>query len=240
MPRKAIAPSLAEENSAPGGVAAVDRALSLLAAFRSGDRTLTLSELAERTRLYKSTALRLLASLEHARLVVRQGEGVYTLGPELARLHSVFTGSFSLEAEVVPALRALVAVTHESAAFHVRQGEQRLCLYRVDSPHVVRDHTRAGDVLPLDRGAGGRVLCAFAGARGTLYETIRKQGYVVLDSDRVPDLTGVSAPVFGADGALVGALTLTMPSSRKRASFPAAVRKAAAQLTQRLGGPSVA
>src|SRR5437764_4215464 len=100
MPKKAIAPSLAEENSAPGGGAAVDRALSLLAAFRSGDRTLTLSELAARTRLYKSTALRLLASLEHARLVVRQGEGVYSVGPEVARLHAVFTGSFSLEAEV--------------------------------------------------------------------------------------------------------------------------------------------
>src|SRR3954470_2879074 len=179
MPKKAVEPSLADENSAPGGVAAVDRALSLLTAFGSGDSTLTLTELAQRTKLYKSTVLRLLASLEHARLVVRQGEGVYGLGPELARLHSVFTGSFSLEAEVVPALRALVAATHESAAFHVRQGEQRLCLHRVDSPHVVRDHTRAGDLLPLDRGAGGRVLCAFAGARGALYDTIRKQGYVV-------------------------------------------------------------
>jgi len=236
MPKKAQAPSLAEENSAPGGVAAVDRALSLLAAFRSGDRTLSLGELAARTRLYKSTALRLLASLEHARLVVRQGEGVYALGPELARLHSVYTGSFSLEAEVVPALRELVAATQESAAFHVRQGEQRLCLHRVDSPHVVRDHTRAGDLLPLDRGAGGRILCAFAGAKGALYDTIRQQGYVVLDSDRVPDLTGISAPVFGADGALVGALTLTMPTSRKRASFVSAVRKAATALTRRLGG----
>jgi DNA-binding IclR family transcriptional regulator len=236
MPKKSAEPSVAEENSAPGGVAAVDRALSLLAAFRSGDRTLTLGELAERTKLYKSTALRLLASLEHARLVVRQGEGVYSLGPEVARLHSVFTGSFSLEAQVVPALRALVAATQESAAFHVRQGEQRLCLYRVDSPHVVRDHTRAGDVLPLDRGAGGRILCAFSGSRGALYETIRKQGYVVMDSDRVPDLTGISAPVFGADGKLVGALTLTMPTSRKRASFVPAVRKAAKALTQSLGG----
>lgn len=236
MPRKAAEPSLADENSAPGGVAAVDRALSLLAAFRSGDRTLTLAELADRTRLYKSTALRLLASLEHARLVVRQGEGVYGLGPELARLHSIFTGSFSLEGEVMPALRALVAGTHESAAFHVRQGEQRLCLYRVDSPHVVRDHTRAGDLLPLARGAGGRILCAFAGAKGALYATIRKQRYVVMDGDRVPDLTGISAPVFGADGTLVGALTLTMPTSRKRASFVPAVRKAARELTQRLGG----
>jgi DNA-binding IclR family transcriptional regulator len=214
----------------------VDRALSLLAAFRAGDTALTLTELAERTRLYKSTVLRLLASLEHARLVVRHQDGVYGLGPEVARLHAVFTGSFSLEAEVVPVLRALVGATQESAAFHVRQGEQRLCLYRVDSPHVVRDHTRAGDLLPLNRGAGGRVLCAFEGARGAVYEKIRRDGYVETDSDRVQDLSGISAPVFGANGQLVGALTLTMPSSRKRPAFLQAVRKAAAQLTQRLGG----
>jgi DNA-binding IclR family transcriptional regulator len=210
--------------------------LSLLAVFRAGKSTLTLTELADATRLYKSTVLRLLASLEHARLVVRQGDGVYALGPEVARLHGVFTGSFSLEAEVMPVLRDLVAQTHESAAFHVRQGEDRLCLHRVDSPHLVRDHTRAGDLLPLDRGAGGRVLRAFGGAKGSVYDTIRKQGYVVLDGDRVKDLTGISAPVFAADGALVGAVTLTMPTSRKKPGFVQAVRKAAAHLTQRLGG----
>jgi len=238
MPKKPIEPSIADKNSAPGGVAAVDRALSVLGAFRSGDRTLTLTELAERSRLYKSTVLRLLASLEHARLVVRQGDGVYALGPEVARLHAVFTGSFSLEAEVVPALRALVARTQESAAFHVRQGEQRLCLYRVDSPHLVRDHTKAGDLLPIDRGAGGRILRAFEGAKGAGHDKIRQQGYVDIDSDRVPDLSGISAPVFGADGRLVGAITLTMPTSRKRPGFVDDVQGAARQLTVRLGGRS--
>jgi DNA-binding IclR family transcriptional regulator len=238
MPKKAAEPSIADRNSAPGGVAAVDRALSLLAAFRRGETSLTLTALAERTGLYKSTALRLLASLEHARLVVRKADGIYSLGPEVARLHSVFTGSFSLEDEVIPALRELVASTRESAAFHVRQGEERLCLFRVDSPHLVRDHTRAGDILPLDRGAGGRVLCAFSGSKGAVYDAIRKQGYAEMDGDRVPELTGISAPVFGADESLVGALTLTMPTSRKRAAFVQTVRKAAAQLSRRLGGES--
>lgn len=238
MPRKAIEPSVADENSAAGGVAAVDRALSLLAAFKSGDRTLTLTDFAERTRLYKSTVLRLLASLEHAGLIVRRGDADYALGAEIARLNGVFRASFSLEAEVMPALRDLVAVTQESAAFHVMQGEQRLCLFRVDSPHVMRDHTKAGDLLPANRGAGGRLLTAFAGAKGSTYDAIRKQGYVVMDGDRVPDLTGISAPVFGAEGEVVGALTLTMPTSRKKASFVGAVRKAATQLTRRLGGDS--
>jgi hypothetical protein len=48
-----------------GGVAAVDRALLVLAAFHQGDRSLSLVDLAERTHLVKSTVLRLLASLMH-------------------------------------------------------------------------------------------------------------------------------------------------------------------------------
>lgn len=236
MPKKAVEPSVADENSAPGGVAAVDRALSLLAAFRPGDATLSLGELAERCRLYKSTALRLLASLEHAGVVTRRSEGVYALGPEVARLSALYTASFAMESEVLPVLRDLVAQTRESAAFHVQQGDHRLCLYRIDSPHLVRDHTKAGDLLPLDRGAGGRILTAFNGAKGPTYEAIRKQGFVEVDSDRVRDLSGISAPVFGPGTHLAGAVTLTMPTSRKRASFVSAVRKASTELTRRLGG----
>ena len=86
MPRKAASPSLADTEAAPGGVAAADKALSLLNAFRAGDAALSLTELAERTQLYKSTALRLLASLEHARLLQRGADGRYALGPGLARL----------------------------------------------------------------------------------------------------------------------------------------------------------
>ncbi len=236
MPKKTVKRTPVAGETAPGGVAAVDRALRVLCAFRSGDQALTLAALASRTGLYKSTVLRMLASLEHARLVVRTSEGAYTLGPEVARLHSVFTASFALDQVVLPVLREVVAATQESAAFHVRQGDQRLCLYRVDSPHVVRDHIKAGDLLPLERGAGGRVLCAFSGAPGAIYEHIRKQGYAETDGDRVPGLSGISAPVFGAGGQLVGALTLTMPTARKRPGFVQTVRKAAASLTRALGG----
>lgn len=236
MPKKAALPSIADQQAAPGGAAAVDRALSLLGAFRAGDDSLSLIELAERTRLYKSTVLRLLASLEYARLLLRRADGRYALGPELARLSAIYAASFSLEAEVMPALRDLVASTRESAAFHVRQGAGRLCLYRVDSPQLLRDHLRAGDVLPLNKGAGGRVLMAFDGARGKRYEQIRADGLVELDGDRIPGLTGISAPVFGVGGTLAGALTLTLPSTRMRADFRNAVRDAARRLSRRLGG----
>ena len=221
MPRKSQNASVADANAAAGGVAAVDRALSLLAAFRDGDAALSLAELAERTLLYKSTVLRLLASLEHGGWVLRQDDGRYALGSAVARLHAVYVQSFSLDRLVMPALRALVRATGESAAYHVRQGRERLCLYRVDSPHPVRDHARVGDLLPLDRGAGGRVLVAFdpeladwARKDRAHYARLRADGYEAVVGDRHSEIAGISAPVFRRDGELAAALTLTMPVHR--------------------------
>ena len=219
-----------------GGVAAVDRALLLLAAFRTGDTALPLADLAERAQLVKSTALRLLASLVHFRLVQRLPDGRYALGPEIARLQGVYTGSFSMEAVVVPALRDLVRETRETAVYHVRQGDTRLVLYRVESPQPVRDHVQVGDLMPLGRGAGGRVISAYSGAKGALYDQIRKDGFVALVGDRSPDLAGIAAPVFGATGDLAGAVTLTMPANRFRKSYAAAVKAAAREITSKLGG----
>jgi DNA-binding IclR family transcriptional regulator len=242
MPRKAQTASIADADAAPGGAAAVDRALSLLGAFRSGDTALALAELAERTRLYKSTVLRLLASLEHAGLIQRRDDGRYVLGNEVARLHAIYAASFSLDQLVLPELRALVETTGESAAYHVRQGDARLCLYRVDSPHPIRDHIKAGDVLPLARGTGGRVLTAFdpglaksAPARERkLLAGIRERGYYAATGDRLAEVAGISAPVFHADGSIAAAVTLTMPSHRYDERFVKPVLEAARRLSGKL------
>ena len=240
MPRKSTqlpSGALNTEQAAPsGGVVAVDRALLLLKAFRDGDQALSLAELAARTQQYKSTVLRLLASLQQFGFIQRDAEGRYRLGPEIARLARLYTGSFSLEPVVMPVLRELVERTRESAAFHVRQGDQRLCLYRVDSPQPIRDHIRAGDLLPLDRGAGGRVLLAFAGEAGAVYDKLRRERVVALKGDREEGVAGVSAPVFDAEGGLAGALTLTLPTQRFKAEFEPLVRQAAKRLTETLGG----
>lgn len=223
-------------SAASGGVAAVDRALLVLASFRAGDRSLSLGELAARAGLVKSTALRLLASLMHFGLVRKLDDGRYALGPEIARLQSIYTASFSLEGLVMPVLRSLVQRTKESAIFHVRQGDARLCLYRVDSPQPLRDHAQVGDLLPLDRGAGGRVLLAFSGAKGAIYERIRREKVAALVGDRSKDLAGIASPVFKAGGEVAGAITLTMPAARFDRRFIAPVRAAAQRVTRGLGG----
>lgn len=236
MPRRSARPALADLNPAEGGVATLDRALSVLGAFSAAKPTRTLAEIAGVTRIGKSTVLRMLASLGHAHLVQKLPDGSYALGTEVERLHKAYSASVSTETQVMPILRALVGKTRESAAYYVRQGEHRLCLHRVDSPRAIRDFIRVGDLLPLDRGAGGRVMLAYSGGRGPTYARIRREQVAVFSGDRVAEVAGVGAPVFGADGALAGVLTLTMPAERLRPEFAQPVLRAAKTLTERFGG----
>ncbi|MBK1781768.1 MAG: IclR family transcriptional regulator [Alcaligenaceae bacterium] len=235
MSKKSSTLSIADKNPSAGGVAAVDRALSLLVSFNKDDEYLSLMELANRTNMYKSTILRLLASLEHYGLVRRTEEGRYGLGETVAQLYGVYNASFSQAEVIVPVLKALVEKTKESASYHVISGKGRLCLHRINSPLPISYQTSVGDILPLDKGSGGRVLQAFNGAVGEIYDQIRQEGVIVMDGDRIPDLAGVSAAVFNAHNELVGAITLTMPSSRLVPSFKEDVLEAALSLSRKLG-----
>lgn len=235
MPRPSSHPSLASENAAPGGTAAVDRALSLMLAFNANSSGMTLGDLSTHTGLHKSTVLRLLASLQHADIVTRLNDGTYRLGPAIAKLHRVYTSSFSLGDIIQPILQDLVDQTGESAAFHVRQGEVRVCLYRVDSPHPLRDHVSPGDALPLNQGAGGHVLLAYNEPSHRRHKELRAQGFIIQHGDRVKGLSGISAPIVNGARELVGAMTLTMPTDRFKDAFGPVVVAAAEEASSKLG-----
>lgn len=219
MPRKAQVAPATEERFAPGGAAAVDRALSLLAAFRPTDHALTLAEISRRAGLYKSTGQRLLASLEYASFVERLEDGRYALGRQIGRLHPIYRQALTLDRLVIPILRTLVARTGNTAAYHVRRGDTRICLYRVNSAGSPCQEISRVERLPLSRGVGGRILSAFdpelAGrAKGLdrcLYEEIRSRGFHSAIADRVSGVAGISAPVFRSDGSIAASLTLVMP-----------------------------
>jgi DNA-binding IclR family transcriptional regulator len=143
---------------------------------------------------------------------------------------------------VLPALQELVRETGESAAYHVRQGNARLCLYRVDSPHPIRDHVYAGEILPLYRGTGGRVLVAFdkellegvPSEEGGIYRKIVEQGFCATTGARLAEGAGISAPVFRQNRQMAGALTLTMPVHRYNDHYIEQVIKAAKELSDKM------
>jgi DNA-binding IclR family transcriptional regulator len=177
----------------------------------------------------------MMASLENALLVIKKQNGKYALGPTIASLYSAYQHKESLNAVITPALQDLMLSTNESAAFHVREGEERLCLLRVDSNQVLRDHIKVGDLLPMDKGAGGKVLCAFEGSKGKIFDAIRKDMVLALQGDRVKEISGISAPVFDKEG-LLGVITLTMPTYRFNPKHAQQVKSSAKKLTEILGG----
>jgi DNA-binding IclR family transcriptional regulator len=157
------------------------------------------------------------------------------LGPSIASLNAAYQHKQSLETIVMPILKSLTQLTNESAAFHVRQGNQRLCLYRFDSNQALRDHIQVGDLLPLDKGAGGKVISAFEGATGKIAAQIRKDMVFAVSGDRVKEISGISSPVFNVDG-LIGVITLTMPTYRFDPKQASLVKASAKKLTEILGG----
>ncbi|MGY2046726.1 IclR family transcriptional regulator [Methylobacterium sp. JK268] len=219
------------------GVASAERVLAVLTAFQRGDDALELSELARRTALVKSTIMRLCISLEKFDLVERLDDGRYRLGVEAARIGSVYQQSFALEERVVPVLERLAAESLETASFYIRRGQQRLCLFRADSPYPLRMNVRPGDMRPMDQSAIAQVLSLFGerGASGRAEVTPPLYTAGVTD----PHVASIATPVFGAGGRLIGALALSGPSSRLDAARADALaprlREAGERLSSELG-----
>lgn len=235
MPRRSRNADKDKISLSVDGVASVDKALTILRLFTPLKPELTLAQISLETGLYKSTSLRMLASLENAGLVTKRMDGKYILGPAVAALNGAYQANASLENIAMPILKMLVDSTQESAAFYVRQGDRRLCLLRVDSNQALRDHIKTGDLLPLDKGAGGKVLMAFEGSSGKVFSKIREEMVLALSGDRVKEIAGVSSPVFNAQG-LVGVITLTMPAYRMLDKQKKIVKDSAKKLTELLGG----
>jgi DNA-binding IclR family transcriptional regulator len=105
----------------------------------------------------------------------------------------------------------------------------------VDSKQALRDHIKAGDLLPIDKGAGGKVLRAFEGAPGKTFSQIRDDMVLAISGDRVKEISGISAPVFNAEG-LIGVITLTMPTYRFDQKQVNTVKASAKKLSELLGG----
>lgn len=220
------------------GVAAVDRAVSILRAMSIKAAPLSLADIARATGLYKSTVLRLIASLERASLVSRRGDGNYVLGSYAYQLGRAYEATHQLLEVLRPILVGLIEQGTESASFHVYDSsETRLCILRIDSHHSTLDSIRAGDLLPLDRGAAGKLLSAFCGTR-----LVPSADNVTALSigERDPHCAAVAAAVFGPGNDIAGVISLSGPrerfTERSIHTMTAQCRAAAAKATTLLGG----
>ena len=113
------------------GVGVLDKAAVVLGALEAGPSTL--AQLVTATGLARPTAHRLAVALEHHRLVGRDMQGRFVLGPRLGELAAA-AGEDRLLAAAGPVLGALRDHTNESAQLFRRQGEQRVCVSAAERP----------------------------------------------------------------------------------------------------------
>ena len=201
------------------GVGVLDKAVVILS-FLSEGGPATLAEVVEVTGLPRPTAHRLLSALETHHLVGRAG-GQYALGMRLLGWGNKAVGLDLVEA-ARPALGALRDETGESVQLYVREGDRRVCVASVErAGGGLKDTVPVGAVLPLDLGSGGKVLLAWAEdgeisprVNAAELEEIRSQGWAESVAEREAGVASVSAPVFGAGGALRAAVCASGPISR--------------------------
>ena len=218
------------------GVSAAERALAVLTAFRRGDSALSLAELARRTGLVKSTIMRLALSLEEYRLVARLPDGSYRLDAETLRLGTAYQQAFSLSDHVIPALQELASKTGETASFYVRNGDERLCLFRVESASRVRMHVQPGDTRPMDKSAIAQTLRKYEAGPPSPDDELPLFTSGITD----PHAAALAMPVFGIGNTLIGALSISGPVSRltptRAEQFKEFLAETAYKLTASCGG----
>lgn len=231
-----------EQTSAVG---VLDKAVRLLDAVEGGAQTL--AELTERTGLSRATAHRLAVALEVHRLLARDREGQWRLGPRLAELAGSGAADLLLE-RADPVLARLRDTTGESAQLYRREGDVRVCVAAVEPRSGLRDTVPVGSRLPLTAGSAAQVLVAWTPedpviARATyslrVLAEARRRGWAQSVAEREQGVASVSAPVRRRDGKVLAAVSVSGPIERLTRSpgrlHAEAVVAAAAELSREAG-----
>ncbi len=210
-------------------VGVLDKAMAILTALEQ--RPLALAGLVDATGYHRATAHRLATALEVHGMVRRDGEGRFRLGGRLVELGRVAVNALPLRDAARPALEALVAATGESAQLYVREGDHRICVDAVESPHGLRTIVAVGAVLPLDRGSAGKVLLAS--------RSVVERGWAESAEEREAGVASVSAPIRDLDGDVRAAISVSGPiertGRRPGTLYSAAVLEAAASVERAAG-----
>jgi DNA-binding IclR family transcriptional regulator len=220
-------------------VRAVDRALDILLCFNSNENALSMTQIAERVDIHKSTVHRLLATLEAKRFLQRdKGTGLYRLGFQLVELASLVLLDMDLPRWAGPYLQRLADDCGETVDLAALDGDHVVYLQVVDSPQRLKIAAAVGQRLPAFCTATGKAFLAFLPADqvnrilalgqprytdGTLttpaelqrdLASTRERGFAMSEQEFESDINAVAAPIRDASGYPIGAIAIVGPAFR--------------------------
>ena len=219
------------------GTQAVDRAARLLAEVVHSADPMTFTELSATTGLAKSTTSRLLLALERNGLVRRDDHGRFLPGEMFVSFAWRGGAQAGLVAVAQPFLDRLGKATGETVNLGVSANGMVEQIAQVDSTYLIGGTNWVGMSVPLHCSALGKVLLAYGAAQlptqrpdklerrtGKTITTeaalraelagVRARGYAVTEEELEPGLVAVAAPIYGYDGSVVAALSVSAPANR--------------------------
>ncbi|MFG3495162.1 IclR family transcriptional regulator [Streptomyces sp. NPDC047928] len=213
----------------------VDRALSILPLLAQGPADL--GQVADRLGVHKSTALRLLRTLHEHGLVHRQQDQRYRLGARLFALAQEAVENLDVREIAHPHLVRLNEETGHTVHLAVHEEGEVLYIDKVESRYPVRMYSRIGKPVAITVAAVAKLLLAdlpeaerralaakldypLYTARSTpnaaafLQElaTVRQQGWATDLGGHEESINCVAAPIRGADGRVVAAMSVSAPN----------------------------
>ncbi|MHB8589162.1 MAG: IclR family transcriptional regulator [Candidatus Dormibacteraceae bacterium] len=254
---------MSNEGTRDAGVRSVERAITILDVLAAGGWR-TGAEIARELHVHRSTALRLLGTLERHALVERDPRSAkYRLGRRLPQLASVVTGESDLRALARPICEGLAGALGETVTLDVLVGNEIVPIEQATASTSVVTVNWLGRRTPVHCTASGKVIVAFgppavrerlvarplerstahtitdgAELEAQLNEALT-DGFARTYEELEIGLDAIAAPVFASGGDVVAALDVSGPSHRLRAEGrPELVRltlDAAADLSRRLG-----
>jgi DNA-binding IclR family transcriptional regulator len=249
-------------NQNSSNVQSVDRALTILETLaRSGEAGVT--DLAAALDVHKSTAFRLVATLESHGLVEQiDGRGKYRLGIGLLRLAGATTARLDVVQEARPISRKLAADTGETVNVSVLADRSALYLDQVAGSSALQSHNWVGQHIPLHATANGKVLLlaldedqqvemlgrmqAYTDSTITTRDRLRKElaqvrerGYAVAVDELEVGLAAIAAPIHNAHGDVIASMSVSGPTFRlteeRIGEISPPLVEAAAEVSHRLG-----
>jgi DNA-binding IclR family transcriptional regulator len=218
-------------------VQSVDRALTILELLARGGES-GVTEIAADLGVHKSTAFRLLATLEAHRLVEQVNDrGHYRLGVGNLRLAGATTARLDVVTEAREVCRQLASDTRETVNITVRSDTSALYLDQVAGSSGLQSHNWVGQRIPLHATSNGKVLLSELSEeevkaalrelprftdhtitkRGRLREElaeVRRLGYALAVDELELGLTAAAAPIRNAHGDIIASMSISGPSFR--------------------------
>jgi DNA-binding IclR family transcriptional regulator len=221
-------------------IRAIDRALRLLMSFTTDGAELTISALASSADLARSTAFRILATLEAAGFVERGSlADTYRLGPSALLLGGAALRQLDFQKRLRPQLEALMQATGETIHLVIFRDQQTLVVDKIDSYHAIRLVSNIGFRSPLHATSAGKLMLAHQPAaridfilsnhdfipytEQTItnaddlrrhFAQIRQQGYSVDDEEFEQGLRCLAAPIRDSTHEVFAGVSISGPTQR--------------------------